>query len=240
MESQVLNKPTAGGHLMQLKLIMFLICTLVVVGCRRSETNQGTTNTQNSTTEQTSQTSPTPATSPVTQTAQSSPPTAAASNVKPKVDACAMLTTRDIEPIQGEAIKETKLSGTSAGGFNVSQCFFTLPTFTNSISLAVTQRSDGAGARDPRQFWKDTFHREKEREKGREREKEGEGEKEESPPLKVTGIGDEAFWTASRAAGALYVLKGNTYVRVSVGGAGDQQSKLRKSKALARKVLERL
>ena len=227
---------------MRLKLIIFLICTLVVVGCRRSDTGQGT-NTQTSTPEQTSQTSPTPATSPVTQTAQPSPstsPTADSTNVRPKVDACAMLTSKDIEPIQGEAVKETKLSGTSTGGFNVSQCFFTLPTFTNSISLAVTQRGDGPGARDPRQFWKDTFHRE-EREKGREREKEREGEeKEESPPQKVTGIGEEAFWTASRAAGALYVLKGNNYVRVSVGGPGDHQSKLKKSKALARKVIDRL
>ena len=228
---------------MQLKLIMFLVCTLVIVGCRRSETGQGTTNTQTPTPEQTSQTSPTPATSPVTQTAQPSPATGDSTNTKPNVDACAMLTSKDIEPIQGEAIKETKLSGSSAGGFNVSQCFFTLPTFTNSVSLAVTQRGDGPGARDPRQFWKDTFHRE-DREKGgkreREREKEREGEEEESPPQKVTGIGEEAFWTASRVAGALYVLKGNNYVRVSVGGGGDQQSKLRKSKALARKVLERL
>ena len=229
---------------MRLKLIMFLICILVVVGCRRSETGQGTTNTQTTTPEQTSQTSPTPATSPVTQTAQPSPPTGDSTNTKPKVDACAMLTSKDIEPIQGEAIKETKLSGSSTGGFNVSQCFFTLPTFTNSVSLAVTQRGDGPGARDPRQFWKDTFHREErekggKREKDREKEREGE-EEEESPPQKVTGIGEEAFWTASRVAGALYVLKGNNYVRVSVGGGGDQQSKLRKSKALARKVLERL
>jgi hypothetical protein len=40
--------------------------------------------------------------------------------------------------------------------------------------------------------------------------------------------------------GALYVLKGSTYLRVSVGGAGDQQSKINKSKALARLVLKRL
>jgi hypothetical protein len=152
-----------------------------------------------------------------------------------------MLTSKDIEPIQGEALQETKLSGTSTGGFNVSQCFFTLPTFTNSISLAVTQRGDGLGARDPREFWKDTFHTE-ERKKGGKREKDREGEKEEesAPPQKVTGIGDEAFWTASRAAGGLYVLKGNSYIRVSVGGPGDQESKLKKSKALARKVIERL
>lgn len=221
---------------MRLRLITFLICTLAVAGCRSSDTSQSTTNTETSTT---AQTSPTPATSPVTQTAQPSPSpsTTASTEVKPKLDACAMLTTADIEPIQGEAVKETKLSGTSTGGFNVSQCFFTLPTFTNSISLAVTQRGDGPGARDPREFWRDTFHKEKERE----REKEREGEEEEStPPRKITGIGDEAFWTASRAAGALYVLKGHSYVRVSVGGAGDQESKLKKSKALARKVIARL
>jgi hypothetical protein len=219
---------------MRLKLTIFLICTLAVVGCRSSETGQKPTNTESSITQQTS---PTPTTSPAAQTPQQTTTTADSTGVKPKLDACAMLTSKDIQPIQGEAVKEIKLSGTSTGGFNVSQCFFTLPTFTNSISLAVTQRGDGPGARDPREFWRDTFHKEKERERERDREEE---EEESTPPRKITGIGDEAFWTASRAAGALYVLKGHSYVRVSVGGAGDQESKLKKSKALARKVIERL
>ena len=226
---------------MRLKLVI-LLCLLVIAGCRSSDTDQNATNTQSSP-GQTTQGSPaaeTSAASPGTSPATAAAPEnrdSAATNVKPKVDACAMLTSQDIEPIQGEALKETKLSGASSGGFNVSQCFFTLPTFTNSISLSVMHKGDGPGARDPREFWKDTFHKEK----GRKREKDREEEEEEkSEAQKVTGIGDEAFWMASRAAGALYVLKGNSYVRVSVGGSGDQQVKLKKSKALARKVIERL
>lgn len=81
----------------------------------------------------------------------------------------------------------------------------------------------------------------KEREKEKAREKNREEEEEEAaPPQKIAGVGDEAFWTGSRVGGALYVLKGSTYLRVSVGGAGDQQSKINKSKALARLALKRL
>ncbi len=87
--------------------------------------------------------------------------------VKPKVDACGLLTSDEVQAVQGEAIKETKLSGQATGGFNMSQCFFTLPTFTNSISLLVAHRGDGAGAHDPKEFWRETFH-ESEREEKRE------------------------------------------------------------------------
>lgn len=61
-----------------------------------------------------------------------------------------------------------------------------------------------------------------------------------TPPNKITGVGDGAFWLGSRVGGALYVLKGNNYVRVSVGGAADEATKIRKSKALAQKALARL
>lgn len=221
---------------MQLRLIVLLSFFVVVIGCTRSETSQTVTNTDALRSEQPSPT-PRAAPSPEQRT------TAAASpQVKPKLDACAMLTSQDIETVQGEAFKETKLSESSAEGFNVSQCFFTLPTFTDSISLVITQRAEGAGARDPRQFWKENFHQDKERtndgdrERGREKE---EGE-ESRPPLKISGIGDEAFWMTSRAAGILYVLKGSSFIRISIGGPGDQQTRIRKSKALARKVIDRL
>jgi len=36
------------------------------------------------------------------------------------------------------------------------------------------------------------------------------------------------------------VLKGNSYIRISVGGAGDQATKIKKSKALAQMVLKHL
>jgi hypothetical protein len=215
---------------MKLKLVLFLL-PFVLAGCRGSGTSQKVT-----------QPSPPMPTSQATPSPSQKTATADSSGVKPKVDACAMLTSKEIESIQSEPVQETKLSGTSAGGFDVSQCFFTLPTFTNSISLSITQRGDGPGARDPKEYWRDTFHREKDLKKGGEREKRREVEQEEesAPPKKITGIGEEAFWVGSRVAGALYVLKGHNYVRVSVGGPGDEKSKIGKSKMLAKKVINRL
>ncbi|HVS20694.1 MAG TPA: hypothetical protein VHD88_02535 [Pyrinomonadaceae bacterium] len=65
-------------------------------------------------------------------------------------------------------------------------------------------------------------------------------EEESAKPEKVSGLGDDAYWLASPVGGALYVLKKNTFFRISVGGAGDAKSKLSKSKTLARKVLGRI
>jgi len=208
---------------MELRLIV-LLSLFVVTSCARSETSQKATDT------------PTPSPSHTSSPIQQSTTAADSIKVKPRLNACAMLTSRDIESVQGETLKETKLSEGSADGFNVSQCFFTLPTFANSISLTITQRSEGPGAREPRIFWKDTFHSDKERDGEKDREKEGE----ERPPRKISGIGDEAFWMASPAAGVLYVLKKDSYVRISIGGPGDQQTKIKKSKALAQKVIDRL
>jgi hypothetical protein len=130
----------------------------------------------------------------------------------------------------------------------VSQCFFNLPTFANSVNLAVVRKGEGSAARDPREFFEKTFkgraesEREKEREKreqkstARNREEAEEG----SAPQKVDGVGEEAFWTGNRVGGALYVLKHDAYIRVSVGGAGDQKTKIEKSRALARLALKRL
>jgi hypothetical protein len=171
---------------------------------------------------------------------QTSPPLAPVtpSTAQARIDACALLTSKEIQSVQGEAVKETKLSGQAQGGFHVSQCFFTLPTFTNSVSLLVSQKGEGAGAHDPKEFWQSTFHEEKDRVRDKKRGEEE--EKESAPPKKVTGIGDEAFWIGSRVGGALYVLKGNVYVRISIGGPPDQAAKLRKSKTLAQKVIARL
>src|SRR6202045_538924 len=147
--------------------------------------------------------------------------------------ACTLLTKEETEAVQGEAFKSTKASEKSGAGLTISQCYFELPTTVNSIVVTVTLKAAGADARDPRQSWQEIFHREKTSEK-----KESEGEEKE--PQKIEGIGDEAFWSGNRVGGALYVLKGNTYVRISVGGAGDQAQKTEKSKALAQSVLKHL
>jgi hypothetical protein len=60
------------------------------------------------------------------------------------------------------------------------------------------------------------------------------------PPKKIDGIGDEAYWTAGRIGGALYILKDDTFIRISVGGRDKEETKIDKSKALAEKALRRL
>ena len=145
-------------------------------------------------------------------------------------DACALLTKEEIQAVQGEPFKETKPSQKSSAGLNVSQCYFELPTPVNSVVITVMRKSEGGP--DPSESWQEIFHREK----APERKEEGEGKE----PAKVEGIGDEAFWTGNRVGGALFVLKGNCYLRISVGGAGDQAEKIEKSKALAMSALKRL
>ncbi len=234
-------------------VVAFCSLTLVHSGCSKSEVSQNAAGNQ-------SVSAPASAYSPgaVVQPSQETNSQAAVPTGKGKIDACALLTSQEIQSIQGEALKETKPSGTAQSGLNISQCFFSLPTFTNSINLAVTQKGDGAGARDPKEFWEERFEKrfenekeERQREKkmgvdrdreakqtrGREREEEDE---EGAPPEKIEGVGDEAFWTGSRVGGALYVLKGNAFIRVSVGGIGNQQTQINKSKAIARLALKRL
>ena len=227
--------------------ILFFVSLLTIAGCNK--TTPAPAGIPQSTSETSASLSPSGGPAGV---AGISPSPGAAAETKPALDACALLTSKEIESVQGEATKETKLSGQSTGGFSISQCFFSLPTFTNSVSLLVAQRGGGAGAHDPKEFWRDTFHEDKEKEREKEKEKDrgrkedrdkkrgGEEEEEGAPPQKISGLGDEAYWTGSRVGGTLYVLKGNAYLRISIGGPADQDTKIKKSKALAQKALARL
>jgi hypothetical protein len=94
-----------------------------------------------------------------------------------------------------------------------------------------------------RQYWEDTFgkFRKAEREEAAERKTGVEPKEEErKPPQKIEGVGEEAFWIGNRIGGALYVLKNNAILRISVGGADNQETKINKSKALSLKALPRL
>jgi hypothetical protein len=232
----------------RMPVLSFCLLFVAIGACKNSNTTQSPGNSAPGTSE-----TSTASSSPVQPGSPSAAPVATA--VKPKVDACALLNSKEIQAVQGEALKETKLSGQAGGGLQISQCFFTLPTFSNSISLLVAQKGDGADAKDPKDFWRETFHKgaseEKDRERERERDKKdrdkdkkaggrGEEEEESTPPQKVSGVGDDAFWVGSRVGGAIYVLKGNAYIRISVGGSGDQASKINKSKTLAQKAIARL
>lgn len=162
------------------------------------------------------------------------PPAAPTPETGP-IDACSLIASSDVEAVQGEPVKDTKPSINSQGGLNVSQCYFLLPTAADSIVLTVTQKGPGANSREPKQSWEEIFHGDKDKE---EASKEEEGKAE--PPEKIEGVGDEAYWAPRRFGGALYALKGNVYISVSVGGAGDKASKVQKSKALAEIILKHL
>src|SRR6185503_7664438 len=148
--------------------VLSLCLLFAVIGACKKNATQPPANTSSGTAE-TSTTSASPA--------QAGSPSAdqAATAAKPKVDACAMLNSKEIETVQGEAIKETKLSGQAGGGLLISQCFFTLPSFSNSISLLIAQKGEGAGAKDPREFWRETFQRDGAQEKERERDRDKKG-----------------------------------------------------------------
>ena len=126
----------------------------------------------------------------------------------------------------------------------------------NSVVLNVTSATERAGAPNPRDFWERTFReadeadregkrgereREKKDQKGKAKDRrEGEEEEEGLPPVRVKGLGDEAFWSVSRVGGALYVLKKDQFFRISIGGSADAGAKLNKSKMLAQSILKKL
>lgn len=165
-----------------------------------------------------------------------------------KSDPCSLLTKREIEHVQGEKVTSNKASEPLRDRFAVSQCFYTLATFSKSISLEVTRRRPG-DADSPRAHWKQMFARAVEKAKEKEEVAEeaaanaagSEKEREAvAKPLPVTGLGDEAFWVGTTLGGGLYALKGDAYFRLSVGGPEPEGVKIVKLKKLARNALRRL
>ena len=88
--------------------------------------------------------------------------------------------------------------------------------------------------------WEETFGRFDKDKEERDRARSEREEKESTPPKKIEGIGDEAYWSGGRLGGALYVLKNASFIRISVGGTDKEETKIAKSKALAEKALQRL
>jgi hypothetical protein len=158
-------------------------------------------------------------------------------------DPCSLLTASDIQSVQGERVAATKASRPERGRFAVSQCFYSLPTFSKSISLEVT-RPRANEKEKPEDQWKAMFRgapaKKEEHEREGRGEKEEEREKESSPPRKIAGIGDEAYWVGPAIVGGLYVRKGDSYFRLSVGGPDREAVKIEKLKKLGRKAVRRL
>jgi len=153
-------------------------------------------------------------------------------------DACSVVSKEEVESVQAALVNETKTSEHSDGVFLVSQCFYTAAEFSKSVTLALVRSDPKEGSkRSPKDFWKEKFDPyENEEPKTKTSE-----EKEKGPaPKKIEGLGDDAYWVANRFGGILYVLKGDAFISIGIGGTDDQETKLKKSKALAEKALQRL
>jgi hypothetical protein len=159
-----------------------------------------------------------------------------AASAQTKFDACSLITRDEIEAVQGEPVTDTKSSAPDRPAFSVAQCFYTVATFPKSVSLEVTRRDPKNPAGDgPRDHWKKLFSP-----ATRENDGKAENGMESSPPLRVKGIGDEAFWIGNAITGGLYVLKNDAYFRISIGGSEDPSIKIEKATTLARKAIPRL
>jgi hypothetical protein len=164
-----------------------------------------------------------------------------------KPDACALLTDADVRTVLGVTVKERQAGTQQAHGLLLSQCYLGTGT-PRSVSTAVAGNTTSAGKTvTPRAFWRDQFHGRDEHaseRNGEKREAARKGEKREQEgetgARPIGGVGDEAFWSGTGVAGALYVLRGNTFIRVSVGGISDEKERIEKSRQLAVAALARL
>src|SRR5712692_10763180 len=76
-----------------------------------------------------------------------------------EIDVCALLTSAEIEAVQGEPVKQTMPSARATGGFLLLQCFFPTATFAKSISIALAVPDPAKpSAPGPREYWQKQFH----------------------------------------------------------------------------------
>jgi hypothetical protein len=129
----------------------------------------------------------------------------------------------------------------------ISECVFHTAKFVKSVSLVLaTPSSSNPSALTPRKFWQKQFHavdmeEDNVRAVGKRAQKSGpENEEEARKPRRIEGLGEEAYWVGTPVAGALYVLQGDNFVRISVGGVGEESLRVEKSTVLARAVVKRL
>ncbi|MBI2835588.1 MAG: hypothetical protein HYX76_14290 [Acidobacteria bacterium] len=167
---------------------------------------------------------------------------------EPTVDACALLTGPEVEAVQASRVTDANGSVSPSGSLVIARCFYRTETFSKSINLSVTFRN--LNVKTPygaREFWKTRFHLNVEREdetgrSGQDKRADGRQERErKGQPLKrISGLGEEAFWVGEGDGGSLYVLKGDRFLRLSVGDVDDDATRLKKMKALGAKAVARM
>ena len=148
-------------------------------------------------------------------------------------DPCRLLTDAEVRVVQGHAPAQKIPSEQPAGSFRLTQCFYRTAELSSSVSVALGIPLTDNKRSGPREYWQAQFERE---ERG-EREESDEKKKE---PRRLAGVGDEAFWVGDPVTGALYVLRGEVFLRVSVGGSPNQAQNIKRARTLALYALKRL
>jgi hypothetical protein len=148
-------------------------------------------------------------------------------------DPCSLLTKEEVFAVQGDAFVDAGKTLHTSGDITVAQCFYRLPDAARSVTLEVTT------ARNVHELWEKQFEPGGERERERER---GESEREsgETHAIEIKGLGRDASWSGNRVSGALYILTRHAILRISIGGSGDQASKIERATKLAKAALPRL
>src|SRR5438067_8267047 len=122
------------------------------------------------------------------------------------INACQVLSARDVAAVQGARFKSTKLKESGNREMQVSQCFYAMPRLSDSISVDLIRG-------DTRGFWKKHFadvrdellasttpHHER-----------------AAQAIRGAGLGDAAVCSDNGLAGALYAMKGEPLVRDRAG-----------------------
>lgn len=189
--------------------------------------------------------------------------------VRKTLDACSLLTGGEIAAVLGEPLQELKPGTQESGHMNMSHCLFITRDFVKSASLSVaTPSTADSGAGQLRSFWRQQFHSSHKQEEDRQpasrkgpaaesafqpshdtvvegppshqSNQENEAEEAARKPRPISALGEEAFWVGSPLSGALYVLQGDLFLRISVGGVPKESARIAKSKSLATAILVRL
>jgi hypothetical protein len=160
-------------------------------------------------------------------TAASSSPVAGAATFDP----CSLITPPEVAVVVGQPVKETKGSSptmTQTGpSFQRWQCFYTVEPYEKSVSLELARNNPNGSQTAVSEFWKEKLQDAKDKRKS-------------VKPRLIPAVGEEAFWVGDNKTGALYVLKNNSYLRISIGGPDEESEKIKKLQVLAQNALKRL
>ena len=212
---------------MSVKICIFLLCGLLLLATTSCDSKSASTQ-QSAEPQKSTITSP----SPSDRTGKQKRDTDTTASAKAAFDACTLLTPAEIANVMGQPVKETKggnpTSNQTGTSFERWQCFYTVEPFDKSVSLEITRNNQKTSNQNALlEFWQKTF-------------REAKDKKDSDKPKAVPAVGDEAFWVGNNKVGVLYVLKNNSYLRISIGGPDDEAVKTKKLKALAQNALKRL